>query len=314
MSGDIDEITRCFVNQINNARREVLLQAVLAFVAFRSQFGSQRVQFRMSEEPVPIARVIGGPRVVSVTADEEKRAVIASGIDELLAGQKTGGGGWSGPGGRSAGSGIALRKFDGVPTGAEGITALLPRGSSAPARRGPVGRGQTTQPSHGTRIPTLPVGRGAGRGTAPTTSDVPIRGPTVGLPPKRSMRSMTSNEGDDSPKRSPDSSIVTPPASRVPTHGRRAQKSAGSTNSIGGSGGGSGGDVVTPSVKPKDRASSAGTGRGGGRGDTGSSNAVQKPSRRVGGGGSGSGSGGGDIEESSPTKSSTFVLLCLRVC
>lgn len=50
------------------------------------------------EAPIAVvsaARVSGGPRVVSISTEEDKAAVIASGIDELLVGARpTAGGGW----------------------------------------------------------------------------------------------------------------------------------------------------------------------------------------------------------------------------
>jgi hypothetical protein len=95
--------------------------------------------------------------------------VLCSGADELGGMARGGGSGWGGPGGRSSGSGIALRKFA-VDDSAPGITALLPpRGSSAPLRRGgaPSGGGAGGG-----------VGRGGGRGGASASSG--IAGSAVG--------------------------------------------------------------------------------------------------------------------------------------
>lgn len=218
----------------------------------------------MSDEIfVPQARVVGGPRVVSVTSEEEKHAVIASGADELMTGARPRGqGGWSGPGGRSAGSGIALRKFDGVTAGSEGILGLLPRGSSAPARRPVVARavGGSGSDSRETRgaSPT----RGARASAAAAAHDSPPKrvgfggDAKAGLPPKRSSHSVLSDrepvDSSRSDSRTSAASGASPPP-RVASFGRRApQGSAGSARSTG-SGAAAGDASPAAATKPSRR-------------------------------------------------------------
>ena len=112
------------------------------------------------------SRVRGGPAIVAViTGEEEARAVLCSGADELGGMARGGGSGWGGPGGRSSGSGIALRKFA-VDDSAPGITALLPpRGSSAPLRRGGAPGGGA--PAGGAPGGGAPGGGAPGGGAAP---------------------------------------------------------------------------------------------------------------------------------------------------
>lgn len=186
---------------------------------------------------IPAARVVGGPRVISISNAEESAAVIASGADELLAGSRAKAGGWSGPGGRSAGSGIALRKFDAPTTGSEGILGLLPaRIASAPARRAGGGRGSDTRGPSPPRAARPPPARDAAapvscipvslRGKAGTSGDAARDSSGKGLPAARSSRRLLADveppESSSAAGIDLDKYTSGAAASRAPVQGRRA--------------------------------------------------------------------------------------------
>jgi hypothetical protein len=190
---------------------------------------------------VPAVRLLNGPKIVSITTEEEKAAVIASGIDELAAqGRHVGASGWSGPGGRSAGSGIALKRFDGV-ADTESITSLLPKQAAVGGvRRGgaaggsPAGTSKLPRPVSGPSVHSRVL-------ASDDRADVAVARPG-GAPDRRApvVRASSFHSGPRSgvPTSVSPNLVVgsSEPSSRTPAHGRRATDSKGSSGIASGAG------------------------------------------------------------------------------